>query len=319
MKHIFIVNPNSGKGSGKEKIVPEINEYCTKNGLDYLIHETTCAGDGMNFARQMAETGEHVRLYACGGDGTLFEVVNGAYGHDNAEVAVIPLGSGNDFVRTFGNREELCNVEAQVNGTPIKLDLIRCGDKYAINECSMGMDAEVCAKQIYFKKLPVFNGETAYTASLLWAFTKRVKSTFTITVDDGEPFTDDFLFCLCGNSRWYGGGYKGAPLALPDDGYIDMILVRKKMNRLKILTLINKYKAGQHLDWEITTFKRVKKVTVHSDRLAAVNIDGECEYVNDSTFEMLEKAINFVVPANSTYIEDRKSGKLSGEKDEFKR
>ncbi len=214
MKHIFIINPTSGKGKAADKIIPEIEECCKKYALDYIIHVTTAANDGMNFAAEMAKTGETMRIYACGGDGTLYEVVNGSYGYSNVEVAVIPLGSGNDFIRLFGKKEVLANVEAQVNGTAINLDLIRCGNQLAINECSMGMDAEVCAKQANFKKIPWLSGEAAYTASLLWAFTKRVKSTFTVTIDDDPPLTGDFIFCYCGNSRWYGGGYMGGPLAL---------------------------------------------------------------------------------------------------------
>ncbi|MCL2508892.1 MAG: YegS/Rv2252/BmrU family lipid kinase [Oscillospiraceae bacterium] len=317
MKHIFVVNPVSGKGKSTAKIVDEINGYCSQNGLNYTIHQTKAPGDGLEYAREMAATGEPMRIYACGGDGTLYEVVNGVYGYSNVEVAAIPLGSGNDFIRLFGTKEELVNIEAQVNGTAIELDLIRCGDRLAINECSMGMDAEVCAKQFDFKKIPWLSGEAAYTVSLLWAFTKKIKSTFTVTIDDDEPFTEDVVFCYCGNSRWYGGGYMAGPIALPDDGWLDVVIVKKEMSRLKLLSLINKYKRGEHLDWDVTMFRRAKKVTVHCDTPAAVNVDGECDYVNDSSFEIIEKGIKFVIPTVSAYIQDRASGKIHGEMERY--
>jgi len=313
MKHIFIVNPVAGKGRDAEKIVEEIHDYCTKIGLDYTVYQTRAPGDGLEYARAMADTGDHTRIYACGGDGTLYEVVNGVYGYSNVEVAVVPIGSGNDFIRLFGTKEKLANIEAQVNGTAIDLDLIRCGDQLAINECSMGMDAEVCAKQADFKKIPWISGEAAYTVSLLWAFTKKIKSTFTVTIDDEESFTKDVIFCYCGNSRWYGGGYMGGPLALPDDGWLDIVIVKKEISRLKLLSLINKYKRGEHLDWDVTMFRRAKKLHIHCDTPAAVNVDGECDYVNDSGFEIIEKGIKFVIPTVSSYIEDRKSGKIHGE------
>ena len=173
------------------------------------------------------------------------------------------------------------------------------------------MDAEVCATGD-FKKVPMAQRQVGIGV-VLWAFTKKIKNTFTIKLDDDEPFTDNVVFCYCGNSRWYGGGYMAGPLALPDDGWLDVVIVRR-VSRIKLLSLINKYKNGQHLDWDITLFRRVKKVSVHSDTPAAVNVDGECKYVNDSTFEIIEKGIKFVVPGNSTYIEDRKSGRISGEK-----
>ncbi len=310
MKHVFIVNPCAGKGKNQASnyIIPRIKEYFSKNNGSYEIHETTEPYEGINFVKYYPVGEETVRFYACGGDGTLFEVVNGAYGKENVEVAVIPLGSGNDFIRLFGNKEDLIDVEAQVNGTPIKLDVIKCLGKIAINQCSMGLDAEVCAGQAKFKKIPFINGEAAYTASLLYSFIGKMKSVFTVQFDDEEPFTAPTLFCYCGNSRWYGGGYMAAPHAMPDDGLLDFVHVKKNIPRIKLLGLINKYKRGEHLDWDITTFSRGKKLTIHSDRPAAVNIDGECEYVNDCTFEIVEKGITFVIPTTSWYFERVEKG-----------
>lgn len=312
MKHIFIINPMSGKGKVLGKIKPEIEQYAKEHPeLDIEIHITTAAYEAITFVSETAKSGEHIRFYACGGDGTLFEVVNGAYQYNNAEVAVIPLGSGNDFIRLFGKADDFKNIDVHINGTPISLDLIRCGDKVAINQCSMGVDAEVCAKQAYFKKLPFVSGEAAYTFSLLYCLCKKLKSEFKVYVDDEFVLEDTMLFSLCGNSRWYGGGYKGAPLAIPDDGLLDMILVKKTVGRLKLAGLMNKYKRGEHLDWPMTTFMRGKKLHIVSKKPAAVNVDGECEYVTESTFEIIEKGIKFVVPSNSTYFDDRKSGKIS--------
>lgn len=312
MKHIFVVNPLAGKkGRDAQAILPKIDAYCKQNGLDYLVYQTKAAGDGLEYVRRTASVDDGPkRFYACGGDGTLFEVVNGVYGLENVEVAALPLGSGNDFIRLFGTKEQLANVEAQVNGTAIPLDLIRCGDKIAINECSMGMDAEVCKKQADFKKLPFVNGEMAYTVSALWALMKKVNNTFTISVDDEPPRTDNVIFCFVGNSRWYGGGYMGGPLAMPNDGLLDIAVV-KTISRFRLLTLLGKYKRGEHLEWDITRFVRGKKITVHSERPAVVNVDGECELVTDCTMEILPSAIRFVVPANSTFFSDVESGRIS--------
>ena len=137
-----------------------------------------------------------------------------------------------------------------------------------------------------------------------------MKSRFTITIDDGEPFTQDVLFCVGANSRWYGGGYMAAPKALTYDGLLDFIIVKKQGIRLKLLPLINKYKRGEHLDWDITTFKRGKKINIKSEKPAAVNVDGECKYVTESTFEIIEKGIKFVVPACSDFMERVKNNNV---------
>lgn len=314
MKHIFIINPVAGKGKFMAQLKPEIENYGKLHNLDYEIIVPDAAGKAIGIVKDIADLGEEVRFYACGGDGTLYEVINGAYNHPNAEVAVIPLGSGNDFIRLFGTKEQFLNIDAQVNGTAVALDAIKSGDRVAVNQCSMGLDAEVCAKQAYFKKNPLLSGEGAYYASLLYCVTKKTNMTFTIQIDDGEPFTQKTLFCLCANSRWYGGGFMGAPLAMPDDGLLDFVVMKNDMNLFQMLGMVNLYKAGKHLGMDRVRFVRGKKLTVHSDVPAAVNYDGECEYVNDCTFELMEKAVNFVIPTTSNYLNDVKSGRISAEK-----
>lgn len=311
MKHLFIVNPVCGKGISHERCSHQINEAMDHLRIsDYEIYVTKRPADGYKYAKKEVEKGEHIRVYACGGDGTLFEAVNACACHKNAEVAAYPLGSGNDFVRIFGDKNELRNISDHVNGTVMDFDIIKCGEKYAINQCSMGIDAEICAKQADLKKLPFLKGDTAYTASLLYCFFGKMNSRFTIQIDDDEPFTSDVLFAVCANSRWYGGGYMPAPKALLYDGLLDFIIVKKNCSKLRLLTLINAYKKGEHLDWDRTIFRQGRKMTVKSKSIAAINIDGECDFANERTFEIIEKGIRFVVPACSDFIERVKNNKL---------
>lgn len=305
MKHIFVINPAAGQGKVLDFIRPKIEEVCQKYSLNCEIHVTEKAGEGIEYVRNKAATGEEIRFYACGGDGTLYDVVNGAFGYKNVQVAVIPLGSGNDFIRLFGTKEEFLNLDDQVNGVPVEFDVIKCDDEIAINQCSMGMDAEVCAMQGKIKKLPLVTGEGAYYIGCLYAIIRKFKNRFTYSIDGGEKVTKDCLFCFCGNSRWYGGGFMAAPLALPEDGLLDFVVVESKVSRPKLVTLLNKYKRGEHLDWDITEFKRGKKLVIHSDKPAAVNVDGEIKYVTDTSFEIIEKGITYVVPAKSKFLVER--------------
>ena len=311
MKHIFIINPVAGNGIDHITYSEKIKKAFSELGIeDYEIHVTTGVGNANEFAKEKVKTGEHIRFYACGGDGTLSEVVNACAEHKNAEVAAIPLGSGNDFIRIFGNKEDLLDLKAHINGTPMEFDLIKYEDQYAINQCSMGLDAEVCAKQADFKKLPFLSPELAYTAALLSTFLGKMKNTFTIQFDDDEPFTKDVLFCVVANSRWYGGGYMAAPKALTYDGLLDFVVVEKNCSKLTLLGLIGPYKRGEHLSWERTHFKRGKKITIKSTKPSAVNFDGEVKIVTEATFNIVEKAIKYVVPANSDYLEKVENGTL---------
>ena len=311
MKHIFIINPVAGNGIDYKSYSEEIKKvFAELNITDYQIHVTTAVGNAYDFAKEKVATGEHIRFYACGGDGTLSEVVNACAEHKNAEVAAIPLGSGNDFIRIFGKKEDLLDLKAHITGKPMDFDLIKYEDQYAINQCSMGLDAEVCAKQAHFKKMPFLSPELAYTAALLSTFLGKMKNTFTIQFDDDEPFTKDVLFCVVANSRWYGGGYMAAPKALTYDGLLDFVVVEKNCSKLTLLGLIGPYKRGEHLDWERTHFKRGKKITIKSTKPSAVNFDGEVKIVTEATFNIVENAITYVVPANSDFTEKVKNGTL---------
>ncbi len=311
MKHLFIINPNCGKGISQERCANGIKEAMSEMNIDdFEIHVTDGPNDGYNVTKSAVEKGDPIRVYACGGDGTLWEVVNACANKPYAQVAAFPLGSGNDFIRIFGNKKDLRNIKDHINGTVMQFDLIKCGDEYAINQCSMGMDAQVCANQSKLKKLPFLTGEMAYTFGALLEFFGPLSRNFTIKIDDDEEFTSNVFFCFAGNSRWYGGGYYAAPKALLYDGLLDFVVVKRDCSKLKFLDLIGKYKKGDHLDWERTIYKRGKKITIKSDTPAAVNIDGEVRFSNETTFEIVEKGINFVVPACSDFIKKMNNGTL---------
>ncbi len=311
MKHLFIINPNCGKGISYERCANGIIEAMNETGItDYEIHVTQGPNDGFNYTKSQVEKGEEIRVYACGGDGTLWEVVNACANKSHAQVAAFPLGSGNDFIRIFGDKKDLRNIKDHINGSVMQFDLIKCGDEYAINQCSMGLDAEVCANQVRLKKLPFLTGEMAYTFGVLLEFFGPLKKRFTIKIDDDEEFTSDVLFCFAGNSRWYGGGYYAAPKALLYDGELDFVIVKRDCSKLKLLGLIEKYKKGEHMDWERTIYKRGKKIIVKCDEDSAVNIDGEVRFSKETSFEIVEKGINFVVPACSDFCKKVQNGTL---------
>lgn len=300
MKYVFIVNPAAGKKKAGN-FVPEIEKICKAKGINYEVYITKGVGDAKKYTEKLGESGEKINVYGCGGDGTLFEVINGAVGYDNLSVGTLPLGSGNDFIRNFGTKKDFLDVRSQIEGETHKIDLIKCADKYAISQCSMGLDAEVCAKQATFKKLPFMSGEMAYTASLIYCFLTKTANVFDVSIDDGEFETYDLLFSLCGNARYYGGGYKGVPLAICDDGLLDFVIIKKDMPVIKFLKYFGDYKAGQHLGWERTVFKRGKKMTVRSRKFSAVNVDGECEFVKERTFEIVPKGISFIFPTTVSF------------------
>ena len=106
VKHIFIINPTAGKSDSRQKIYDMADSLRQKHGLDVQCILTKKQGHATELAQKLCESGEELRFYACGGDGTVNEVANGIIGYDNAAMSVIPVGTGNDFLKNFGDDAE---------------------------------------------------------------------------------------------------------------------------------------------------------------------------------------------------------------------
>ena len=115
MRDVFIINPAAGKEDCTNSLTAEIREVY---GDDCKILITTGEGDALKKAKAEAETGDDVRIFACGGDGTSFEVLNGIVGYKNAVIGVIPIGSANDYIKYFGfdSKPRFLNLKKQKNG-----------------------------------------------------------------------------------------------------------------------------------------------------------------------------------------------------------
>ena len=145
MKHIFILNPAAGKSDQTPRFTQDIERICGARGLDYEICVSKARGDCKAIARHAAESGQEVRLYACGGDGTVNEIANGIAGFPNAAMTCIPIGTGNDFLKNFGKDAEPLFLDAENlwNGDVTPLDLIDCNGKYCLTIACTGIDARI--------------------------------------------------------------------------------------------------------------------------------------------------------------------------------
>ncbi len=299
MRHVFILNPAAGKHQSALAIVPEIEAFFKRYPMDHVIHITAAPGSATEVAHAEAEKGDAVRLYACGGDGTLLEVASGLVGFDNAELACIPCGSGNDFVRIWPEGTRFRDIAAQVMGTARKIDAIRCNGKLSLNLCSMGLDANIADRMAQYKNLPLVSGSMAYNLALVKEFCRPIGQKMRIVMDTvgGKVEREgEYLFALAANGQYYGGGYHGAPLSQPDDGVLDFILIRK-ISHLRVLTILGKYKRGEHLGFDCCESFRGTSMTVHAEKPLVYNTDGECDRATEVNFTILPAAVSFVVPA----------------------
>ena len=301
MKHIFIINPAAGKYDRTEEYTEKIEAVCRPRGLDYEICRSNAPGDCRRIAHEAAAAGEEVRLYACGGDGTLNEVINGAVGFDNAAVTHFPGGSGNDMIKMFSETAPFFDLERLLDCDEAQFDLIRCNETHSANILSMGLDARIGTEMARYKKLPLLSGHGAYLASTLVNLIKGISQHFVITLDDGTRLDDKFtLICAC-NGRWYGGGFNPVPDAEPDDGLLEVLVV-KKVSILTASRVIGKYKAGQYRQLpELISHHRCKSLTIACDKPSVVNVDGEAVFTGEAKITTMPRALRFFYPRGLSY------------------
>ncbi len=302
MLHLFIVNPIAGKADATAYLVPKLRETLSSLSIDAKIVYTRYAGHGTAIAREYARRGEPVRLYACGGDGTLNEIIAGAFGYPNVQVAPVPCGSGNDFIKSFGNQQDFLNILALIEGEPVTIDLMEADGRVAVNICSVGLDAQVAYGASRFRRVPFCGGSMAYHLSVLESLGSHLGHHLTIQVDD-EVFQGEYLLACMANGQYYGGGYRSTPLASLNDGLLDVVLV-KKVSRLKIASIIARYKAGTHfveqqIDPRLSqwvTFRRASQVSIRSEYDFIANLDGECGPRHTFSVRILPQAGCLVLP-----------------------
>ncbi len=294
MKHIFIVNPAAGKANAAEKIVPKIKEFFSHRD-DYKIYITDKAGQGREIARAEAEAGEQMRIYACGGEGTCFEILNGVVGYDNVAIGTIPCGSANDFLKFFGEKHLFYDLKEMTEGEEMPIDLIKANEFYCINQCSAGMDAIVAEKMQKFKRWPWVSGSVAYKMAVLEVFFGKIGLKLKITVDNKAKGEKDCLFAVCANGPVYGGGYNSAPKASPFDQKLDYLIV-DNISKLQILSYLKMYEKGTHTALSYCEYGNCTSMVIEADTPFPLNLDGEIIMRDKVSFEIVKKAVRFIVP-----------------------
>ena len=301
MKHVFIINPAAGKYDHTEEYSGRIAAACASRGLDYEICVSEEPGGCRDLAREAASRGGEVRIYACGGDGTLNEVVNGVVGFDNVAVTHFPGGSGNDAVKIFSEPAAFSNLERLLDAEEARFDLIRCNGSYALNVLSVGLDARIGTDIARFKRLPFVTGKGAYILSTINNLFHGISQHYRVTLDGAETVEgQQTMICIC-NGRWYGGSFNPVPEAEPDDGLLDVLIV-KKVNLLQVAGVIGKYQKGRYADYpQLIRRVRCRTVRIECERENVVNVDGEAIRTADAQIELIPQAIRFFYPRGLTY------------------
>ena len=299
MKHVFIINPTAGKSDSRQRIYDMADVLRDKHGLDVQCILTRKQGHATDLARKLCESGEDLRFYACGGDGTINEVANGIIGYDNAAMTCIPVGTGNDFLKNFGDdAAKFADAENLWDGPQVPLDVIDVGGRIALTIACSGLDARIGRDVHKYSESPLLDGKSSYIVSLIANFLfKDIASHWTVELD-GKAVEGDYAVVSACNGRYYGGGFMPMPEARMDDGIMNVMIV-DRITRLQFLRFVGPYSKGDyHKVPQFAHGYTPKVLRIRSEQEDIVTcLDGESIVNSDVTIKLADKRLNFFGPA----------------------
>ncbi len=311
MKHCFVINPAAGKGRVQGALEDSVIRACEAAGEEYSVYYTKSKADCEQYVRARCAEGEPIRIYACGGDGTLCDVINGAAGFENAEVGLVPIGTGNDFVRNFTLKEKFMDIAAQLRGHICPIDLIKYNGRYLINMLNTGFDCEVVRQAARIKTHPWVPGALAYILGVVKVLISKPGVRMRVSVDGGEPQEKSLLLTCVGNGEFCGGGFRSEPYASPSDGLMDVSFVND-LTRRKFLAILSYYKNGKYLSRadadELAEYVRCSRLNIEFPAPQAVSIDGEIEELERIELRVERGALRFCMPEGCAQLEPMTAG-----------
>lgn len=295
MKHIFIVNPVSGKGDG-QKAARRIEAEIARRQLDAELHLTRYAGHARELAARLSADPDQV-VYAAGGDGTIWEVLNGL--PERGRLAILPCGTGNDYYRMIDPRnlsfEE--RLRQTLDGRWVTVDFGQC-DRGRFHNCTtMGLDARVNALAVQlYQKYPLPRFSVYGIAALICALKPQIFEIELTT--EHQTLRQKALLAAVMNGKSYGNGFYSAPQADLQDGLFDVCLI-EPVSLLQILTLMPKYKKGLHTQLRQCRMIRASHVHIRLDRPTEMQSDGENFTADQLTLTLMHRQLTLQVPEAS--------------------
>ena len=313
MRYAFIVNPTAGQGGHDRGIVRSIDDLVARNfNEDIGVYYSKYHGDVTSLAQTVAEeakkAGEDIVVFACGGDGTSHEVANGIFGYDNAMLGLVPIGSGNDLVRELArgkrNYKDFTNLDSQMNGHPITIDVMKLtweedGEEkscIAVNGINIGFDGDTAVRANELKEKPLLAGSVAYVAAVFSTLVKKIGQNLRVTADGEAFYEGECLLTTIGNGGFCGGGIRSCPFAILNDGELELMTIRD-LGRVSFLSKFPKYRAGMLFQIpgieSLATYRRAKEIIVEplaSDKMKFV-ADGETFETGVVKIEVIPKAL----------------------------
>jgi diacylglycerol kinase family enzyme len=312
--HLFVVNPTSFHYRKDMDDTIAAAKACFRRMLlpEPLMHVSRYPREATAVIRKYvaaAEPDSVTRVYAVGGDGILFDCLNGLVGLGNTELAVVPYGSANDFVRAFGdeNKEHFRDISLQATAGVLPTDIINCGHSYALNTCTVGLESQAVtyARELQSWYKPNIRMVPPSLRRFIYNFTfylgglfttghaKILRQNYQVCID-GQDFSSVYVCINIANGPCYGGDKYPAAMAIPDDGHLDVLLV-KGIKPVHYLRYGFKYLYGQYAKLpQFITHRKATRISVRSDNPLVLQMDGEIFFDTNINVEIMPKAVNIV-------------------------
>ena len=323
-KWLVVVNPKASVGKS-EKDWPLIKQILVNEGIEFDDVLTEYPRHAIEIVRNAIVEKGYRKFISVGGDGTNNEVINGIFTQDvvpttEITMAALPIGTGNDWRRTFDIPLEYEAVVKIIKAGHTfahdigKLTYYNDGDpkiRYFLNAAGTGLDEMVCNTTNIMKRNGK-EGTIRYLISVVKCLFKYKITHVQVTVDDEMVFDDNILSISIGNCKYNGGGMMMMPNAIPDDGLFDITVIRK-VSIFKFAANVKNIYDGTFIKKlnEVKTFrgKRIRIVSIPPHKLM---VETEGENLNNSPFdfEILPKAINMVIPKDTSQTSKKKNSRF---------
>jgi diacylglycerol kinase (ATP) len=263
----FLLNPAAGRWGAAARLdrlrvlasAAGAGLVVSKSGADLAVQARRAVQDGV------------ARLVVAGGDGTMHQAAQGLAGSACA-LGVVPLGTGNDLAGTLGIPHDLDAAAARaLTGGVRHLDLVRVEETFCIGYAGVGFDSEVT--RFANEEVKRLRGPLVYVYAVLHTLA-TFKPPVLRVVHDAGAFEGRAMFAVVANLPRFGGGMRIAPAALPDDGWLDLVIVRE-LSRLRLLAVFPKVYRGTHVNHPAIQILRTKRVEITLDREMTLYGGGE--------------------------------------------
>jgi diacylglycerol kinase family enzyme len=313
MKHVFIIDPKPfyGQQWRMDGLLDSIGQFFrTQDKPDFstLVSKYPRESFGL-IQKQIDEIDdmfETLRIYAVGGDEILFDCLNSIAELPNIELAVLPYGATNDFIRAFGDgkTESFRDIQSLVNGLAVPTDMIAVGNNFALNGCAVGLSPTVAARIRELvanqdKGVGRFTfGLQSFIGKLATVFNKTVvASNYKVTIDNTD-YSGNYSQINIVNGPYFGRVKNAIPGVLPDDGLLDIVLF-KSVGPFSLLRSLGKYSRGKIPSNCIRV--QAKKISIASEKPVWIQMDNELLLDIGVSFEVVPEAVQIVAVNDLTY------------------